>query len=592
MKKLLFALTLVLCLAISMVAFTSCGGNGEGEGEGEGCEHTWSASTVTETMPTCTEDGVAIIKCVVCGEKKADSETAIPATGHAYDAGVTVAATCTTDGTLTQTCATCEYVNVTPITAEGHVWADAATTDVAATCTTDGSESIKCTVCTEVKPESEAVIPAAHTWANAATTDTAPTCTADGSKSVKCTACNAVKEGSVEPIPAVNHSWAAEATVDTAPNCAENGQKSIKCTVCNTVKPGTVESIPSTGEHAMENVTVITTPTLFSEGYGSGFCSGCNQTVSGALPKAEPTVEHLVNEDTAVNQKYNIINDVLNGEHFYPTEENPNGQSLYVELSILWNETLANVNYGYMEFGNSASSDGSANRMTPYYLNFRSGINGQWCKYAGGFEPSSPASGGIYYGPTMPNGGATSDYPYIGSYGWHRVGVEIYQKAIIDGTNVSYKITTSLYIDGEKVSSYDYNLGKNKVNLLFTAEVVDGEVVYTDISDSVYTFAYRIANGKAANADAYFVVGDVSVTCGTDGFVMNVKPVEDPADATFSPADGVELPAKVYFEMAADNTGSEDAGNTGNGGASEDAEENAGGNGGASEDASDSEDAA
>ena len=51
-------------------------------------------------------------------------------------------------------------------------------------------------------------------------------------------------------------------------------------------------------------------------------------------------------------------------------------------------------------------------------------------------------------------------------------------------------------------------------------------------------------------------------------------------------------PSSITFIKAEDNTGSEDAGNTGNGGASEDAEENAGGNGGASEDASDSEDAA
>ncbi|MBR5632609.1 MAG: hypothetical protein IKW68_01400 [Clostridia bacterium] len=93
MKKLLFALTLVLCLAISMVAFTSCGGNGEGEGEGEGtgdaCVHTWAANPTTDKAATCTEEGSESVKCVACGEKKADSVTAIPATGYAYDAGLT-----------------------------------------------------------------------------------------------------------------------------------------------------------------------------------------------------------------------------------------------------------------------------------------------------------------------------------------------------------------------------------------------------------------------------------------------------------------------------------------------------------------------
>ena len=560
MKKLLFALTLVLCLAISMVAFTSCGGTGNGEGEGEGtgdaCVHTWAANPTTDKAATCTEEGSESVKCVACGEKKADSVTAIPATGHAYDAGTTVlAATCTTDGSFVKICATCNYNEVTTITATGHAWEAEASTDTAATCTTNGQKSIKCTACNEVKPDSTEVIPAGHAWTAEATVDTAPTCQAEGQKSIKCTACNEIKPDSVEAIPVLDHTWADEATVDTAPNCAEDGQKSIKCTACSTVKPGTVEAIPSTGDHAMEDVTVITAPTLFSEGYGSGYCSGCKQTVSGSLPKATPTVEHLTKDDTSVNQKYNILNDVLAGDHFYPTEEYPEGKALYVEMSVLWNETLANINYGYMEFGDIALSDGSANRMTPYYLNFRNGVNKQWCKFAGGFEPSTPASGGIYSGPSMPNGGAASEYPFIGEYGWHRVGVEIYQKAIIDGTSVSYKVTTSLYIDGEMVSSYDFNLGKYSSNLLFTAEVVDGKVVYSDISDSTYAFAYRIANGKASNADAYFVVGDVSVTCGT-GFVMNVTPVENPEDATFSPDEDVNLIANVYFEIAEDNTAS------------------------------------
>ena len=208
----------------------------------------------------------------------------------------------------------------------------------------------------------------------------------------------------------------------------------------------------------------------------------------------------------------------------------------------------------------------------------------------------------------MPNGGTYDQYPNIGEYGWHRIGIQTHQDAFIEDGEVVYKATTTLYIDGVKVSSYHFNLNKVADDRLFSAEIVDGELVYSDLKDSIYVVAYRIANGRCANDLGYFVVGDVSVTCGTD-FVMNVAPLTTPTEGTFTPADGVELDADVYFEVVTEtddaedvvtpnpgdsedaedaedvvtpNPGdSEDAENAGNGGASEDAE-NAG-NGGASD---------
>ena len=212
MKKLLFALTLVLCLAISMVAFTSCNGTGNGEGEGEGtgdaaCEHTWATVETVDTAATCTTDGSKSIKCTACGEIKADSVTAIPALGHAYDDGTTVTEpTCTQEGTVTKACANCGDVKTETVPATGN-----------------------------------------HIWQANASTDFLPTCTVDGQKSIKCITCQAIKEDSIAPLPA-SHDWEAFPSIDKEPTADERGQKSIKCLTCGEIKPDTIVVIPALNE--------------------------------------------------------------------------------------------------------------------------------------------------------------------------------------------------------------------------------------------------------------------------------------------------------------------------------------------------------
>ena len=197
MKKLLLALTLVICLAVSMVVFTSCGG--------DGCEHTWADSATTDKLATCTEEGSASIKCTACGEKKADSVTVIPATGHAYDDGETINATCVTPGSITKTCTACGDTDTTEIPVnDNHYWQANASIDSLPTCESDGRKSKKCVLCQAIDPYSVIVIPASHEWAPEATVDTAPTETTAGEKSVKCTICNAKKPGSIVTIPAYN----------------------------------------------------------------------------------------------------------------------------------------------------------------------------------------------------------------------------------------------------------------------------------------------------------------------------------------------------------------------------------------------------
>ena len=203
MKKLLLALTLVLCLAASMVALTSCGG---GADDGDECEHTWASVATVDEAATCTTDGAKSIKCTACGEKKADSTTVIPAIGHAYDEGtITTEATCASDGYVTKTCANCGGVNNETIPATGnHIWQANASVDSLPTCTTDGQKSIKCIMCQSVKDGSVEVLPASHDWQSEPTIDAEPTADSRGQKSIKCFNCGEIKPGSVVVLPALN----------------------------------------------------------------------------------------------------------------------------------------------------------------------------------------------------------------------------------------------------------------------------------------------------------------------------------------------------------------------------------------------------
>ena len=511
MKKLLFALTLVLCLVISMVAFTSCGGGGE-----EGCEHIWATVATTDTAATCTTDGSKSIKCLGCGEKQADSVTAIPATGHAYDDSTTVLATCTEGGSVTKTCSACGDTTTTTIPATGE-----------------------------------------HTWGAIPTIDTEATCTTNGQKSIKCTVCQTIKEGTVEVIP-TEHIWSVIATMDAAATCTTPGVKTIKCMFCNEKQAGSEQQIPATGH---SDVPVIVAPTLFSEGFIEGECSACGEAISEAIAKVEPNVATF-SPDGAKNvvsyQNVNIVDDVLKGDHFYPTEENPNGKGLYIEFSVLWNETLLDVLNGkcrYAQLGSLGDMDGTSTgkRITPFFLVFNQTADQEkfWCQFHGGFETDNNTTN-VFGNPVIPDQPAEY-YSYIGDYGWHRIGIEYNQVTEINGTTVKYTLYATLYVDGAKVLAYkviyDGNISsKGTENLLYTATVVNGDVEYEDIASDRYAFIYRFGNDQKTETEdnAYFVVGDISVTAG-NGFVKNVTKLDTPVEGTYSPAEGVELDADRYF---------------------------------------------
>ena len=85
--------------------------------------------------------------------------------------------------------------------------------------------------------------------------------------------------------------------------------------------------------------------------------------------------------------------------------------------------------------------------------------------------------------------------------------------------------------------------------MLFKAES-DGEggVVYSDAGDVVVPFIMNQSKTKADTV-AYLAFSDVYVSCGKD-FVMQVEKVASPEAATLEVAEGVEIPAPVYFKLA------------------------------------------
>ena len=336
-----------------------------------------------------------------------------------------------------------------------------------------------------------------------------------------------------------NHTWADEATVDVAATCTTDGQKSVKCVVCGEIDPDSVEVIESAGQHDLTNETIVTQPTLFSKGLKTAVCSICDEVVSETINETPATVITMTTSGGSEIRDYEYFDDILGDDHFYPTEENPNGNSLYVEFSFLWNETLANVttNEAYAQFGR-INGPSEAGALAPFWFAFGDNCDALWNQVAGGFELGNCKD--HIYGPHA--GEENGEYPGIGGYGWHRIGMEYTQltEERADGSNM----IASLYIDGVLISTYYYECDERC--LLYTG---DAEYGYDDNLDAKILF-YRILKPATSGENAYFVTADHYVSVG-GGFIMNVTPVENPEDATFTVEEGVELPAKAYFAVSA-----------------------------------------
>ena len=113
-----------------------------------------------------------------------------------------------------------------------------------------------------------------HTYGSAVITKQ-PTCTSEGTKIKTCTKCGATV---TETIAKLSHKYADTVV---APTCTTNGYTLHKCSVCGTsYKDSTTKA---TG-HSYGNSVVTKQPTCTSEGTAIKTCTKCNVTITEKLP--------------------------------------------------------------------------------------------------------------------------------------------------------------------------------------------------------------------------------------------------------------------------------------------------------------------
>ena len=135
-----------------------------------------------------------------------------------------------------------------------------------------------------------------HTYGSAVITKQ-PTCTSEGTKTKTCTQCGATV---TEKIAKLSHSYT---TTVVAPTCTANGYTLHKCSVCGTsYKDSTTKA---TG-HSYGNSVVTKQPTCTSEGTKTKTCTKCNATVTETIPKTSHKYADTIVAPTCTTGGYTL----------------------------------------------------------------------------------------------------------------------------------------------------------------------------------------------------------------------------------------------------------------------------------------------
>lgn len=312
----------------------------------------------------------------------------------------------------------------------------------------------------------------------------------------------------------------------------------------------------------------VGTATMLTEGTLSGHCEGCNLDVTKTGVKREPIVYNSAEPSGpfANGLEYKIsknLFDVRGEDHFYPTQEHPDGQDLYFEYSFLWNASLENWDWSNaLAEIKVAAIFNTAGKHREFFLLYTRDNNDPFktsndCPYEGHFDYSAfaPASKAcVLYGPDSGYSSSIvrSSSPYVydetwfDTNGWHRIGVKHHLEAANDGGSVVYAGYAELYLDGVLVWRIRSDVNTLKTNglLLFTAEVVNDELVYHDNDDAMIQM--KIESVARSTDPVYVAVGDIAWSCGS-GFVLDVEKEPFPADATLDLNGSETIPAPFYY---------------------------------------------
>ncbi|MBR5043703.1 MAG: hypothetical protein IKX66_00020, partial [Clostridia bacterium] len=310
-----------------------------------------------------------------------------------------------------------------------------------------------------------------------------------------------------------------------------------------------------------------------------GHCNGCNlDNVAQYGETADLEFKKWVGGGTPDNwiEQHQMSSVLPVGQHFYPDASNSmQGNDLLLEYSILWNESLLNfsntVNDGArITSGFATAQNGTSGLKSFAYMGLTNDGIDACAKFAGAFEYPDPLIKTSEAGNPSPNmvkaEQAYSAYPNIGGndpdhpeWGWHRIGIRFHEEvtnlddlkkdATPGATDPEYCLTVSIYIDGvlkSVLSGEDFNY------TLYTAESdgADG-VTYEDIDGNVWLMVFRIKGYQASLYDAYFIDGDIRVTCGHD-FAYPVTRIDNPAARTET-VDNKNFVAPFYYTTVGDH---------------------------------------
>lgn len=191
-----------------------------------------------------------------------------------YNSEVTTAATCSKEGVMTYTCATCGDTYTEPVEKISHtVVTDAA---VAATCTTEGkTEGSHCSVCGAVLVAQKTIAATNHSYRESLTKEA--TCTQKGVLTHICSKCG---DTYTTDIDMISHTVVKDEAV--AATCTTDGKtEGSHCSVCGLVI--TAQKTVPVKEHTYTTV-VVTPATCTNEGVQVITCTVCGQSQTQTIP--------------------------------------------------------------------------------------------------------------------------------------------------------------------------------------------------------------------------------------------------------------------------------------------------------------------
>ncbi len=398
-----------------------------------------------------------------------------------------------------------------------------------------------------------------HTPAAEYTIDREATCSNAGSKSYHCTVCREIIPETVVLIDPLPHTPEPEITIIQKPTCNAKGTKAYICEVCGQTIDSTIEDIDiDPNAHVVEEWSA--TPSLLNPSVeATGECTVCHNPVT-ETHTYEPPITTFTSSGTKFKPVTVTLGEVRGEDkHFYPTDADPDGNDLYIEFNILWDETVANFDASYII--------GQMDGQPFYFLSPNANAKYADAKRAGAFEWMGhfeiPISDSEVTTPATMCGQSPnySDYPNIMGpdennlqYGWHRMGIRIHME-LLDGKTgedlKDYEQISTIFVDGValcKLSTDPAKGLKTEGTKLFSA-ASDGNdgVVYSDMDENQVR-PLEIPTAKSLiDTNVYFAVDEISVTCGK-GFVMPVEKVANPTAATYTVAEGVEVASTIWFK--------------------------------------------